>query len=91
VKHEGAPTERIIEQIKKCPSGALSYYMNRDAEGESVSVDAETIVEPAKDGPLLVYGNVTIKDSQGRNPMSQPFVAVERQTISLSAMVRIGR
>jgi uncharacterized Fe-S cluster protein YjdI len=23
-----APSETIIEQIKKCPSGALSYFMN---------------------------------------------------------------
>lgn len=65
IKPEAAETERIIAQVKKCPSGALSYYMNRDAEGESVQVDAETIVEPSKDGPLLVYGNVTIKDSTG--------------------------
>lgn len=34
IKAEGASTERIIEQVKKCPSGALSYYMNKDAEGE---------------------------------------------------------
>ena len=65
IKPEGAETEKIIAQVKKCPSGALSYYMNRDAEGESVSVDAETIVEPSKDGPLLIYGNVTIKNSEG--------------------------
>ncbi|MFI5204384.1 MAG: (4Fe-4S)-binding protein [Flavobacteriales bacterium] len=25
---EGASTERIIEQVKKCPSGALSFYYN---------------------------------------------------------------
>jgi uncharacterized Fe-S cluster protein YjdI len=25
---EGAETERIIKQIKRCPSGALSYFMN---------------------------------------------------------------
>ena len=66
IKPEGAETELIIAQVKKCPSGALSYYMNRDAEeGEQVQVDAETIVEPTKDGPLMVYGNVTIKDSKG--------------------------
>lgn len=27
VNMEGGTTERIIEQVKKCPSGALSYYM----------------------------------------------------------------
>lgn len=26
----GADTNTMIEQVKKCPSGALSYYMNAD-------------------------------------------------------------
>jgi len=30
IKPEGANTEQIIEQVKKCPSGALSYFMNED-------------------------------------------------------------
>ena len=25
-----APTEKLIDQVKKCPSGALSFYMNAD-------------------------------------------------------------
>lgn len=62
---EGASTERIIQQVKKCPSGALSYYMNRDAGEGQVKVEAETIVETAPNGPLLVYGNVTVKDKAG--------------------------
>lgn len=28
IKMDGAATERIIEQVKKCPSGALSYFEN---------------------------------------------------------------
>lgn len=31
IKMDGATTERIIEQVKKCPSGALSYYLNEEA------------------------------------------------------------
>jgi len=27
---EGSTTEKIIEQVKKCPSGALSYFMNEE-------------------------------------------------------------
>ena len=65
IKPEGAITERIITQVKKCPSGALSYYMNSEAAGEKVNIEAETIVEASKDGPLLVYGNVTVKNSKG--------------------------
>jgi uncharacterized Fe-S cluster protein YjdI len=61
---EGSTTDRIIEQVKKCPSGALSYYLNRDTD-ESVKVEAETIVETTPNGPLMVYGNVIVKDSTG--------------------------
>ena len=62
---ENSTTEKIIEQIKKCPSGALSYYMNTDETKEEVKVEAETIVETVPNGPLMVYGNVSIKDSAG--------------------------
>ena len=27
---EGSTTTKIIRQVKKCPSGALSYFMNND-------------------------------------------------------------
>jgi len=30
IKMDGATTERIIEQVKKCPSGALNYTQNSD-------------------------------------------------------------
>jgi uncharacterized Fe-S cluster protein YjdI len=62
---EKSTTDKIINQIKKCPSGALSYYLNIDADNEEVKVEAETIVETTPNGPLMVYGNVTIKDSTG--------------------------
>jgi len=32
IKMDGATTERIIEQVKKCPSGALSYIQNEDSK-----------------------------------------------------------
>lgn len=64
VTPEQATTQQIVEQIKKCPSGALSYYMNTETE-EPVKVETETIVETSPNGPLLVYGNVAIKDATG--------------------------
>jgi uncharacterized Fe-S cluster protein YjdI len=62
---ENSTSEKIIEQVKKCPSGALSYYLNRDSQDEKVNVQAETIVETMPNGPLLVYGNVSIKNALG--------------------------
>ncbi|MBK8291788.1 MAG: (4Fe-4S)-binding protein [Flammeovirgaceae bacterium] len=64
VTPEGGTTQQIVDQIKKCPSGALSYFMNDEA-GSEVNVEAETIVETMPNGPLMVYGNVTVKDASG--------------------------
>ena len=64
VKPEAATTQQIIEQVSKCPSGALSYYMNGEEENNSQTA-VESIVEVAPNGPLLVYGNITVKDSAG--------------------------
>ncbi len=33
VKIDGASSTNIVEQVKKCPSGALSYFMN-DPDGK---------------------------------------------------------
>ncbi|WP_111682048.1 (4Fe-4S)-binding protein [Winogradskyella tangerina] len=59
---DAASTEELIDTIKKCPSGALSYYMN-DSEDKSAET-LETKVEVLENGPLLVYGTlkVTLKD-----------------------------
>jgi len=65
VNPQGASTDKIVSQIKKCPSGALSYFMNEEAGGSPVKVEAETIVETMLNGPLMVYGNVIVKDSKG--------------------------
>lgn len=62
---EKSTTTKIIEQVKKCPSGALSYYMNNEVDKNEVKIEAEILVEPVINGPLLVYGNVSVKDSEG--------------------------
>lgn len=35
IKPLSASTERIIEQINKCPSGALSFYYNTEGNKEN--------------------------------------------------------
>ena len=34
IKVDGATTEKIIDQVKKCPSGALGYFMNEEKNSE---------------------------------------------------------
>lgn len=66
IKMNGADTDRIIEQVKKCPSGALSFYMN-DATPHPTTVESESIVETMPNGPLLVYGNIVVKHHDGQD------------------------
>lgn len=63
IKPENATTLQLIEQVKKCPSGALTYFMNN--EEVSNEVKTETIIEQKENGPLLVYGNIEIKLKDG--------------------------
>ena len=67
IKPENASTERIIEQIKKCPSGALSYYMNNAAPDQVVEVKEERSIEVMPNGPLMVYGHLKIKTANGED------------------------
>jgi uncharacterized Fe-S cluster protein YjdI len=62
---EGADSDRIISQVQQCPSGALSFFYNNEQEQESQTIEAETKLEAQPNGPLLVYGNVLIKDARG--------------------------
>src|SRR3954471_7295332 len=52
VKMDGASTEKIVEQVKKCPSGALSFYLNGENADPEVEVQAKVEILP--NGPLLV-------------------------------------
>ncbi len=60
----GATTDRIIEQVDRCPSGALSYFRNAE-QPQPEAITGESIVEVILNGPLMVYGNLIVKDSAG--------------------------
>lgn len=56
-----ASTDAIVATVKDCPSGALSLKH----EAAPASVEVERVVEVMPNGPLLVYGNVSVKRSDG--------------------------
>jgi len=60
---DAASTDALVNQIKQCPSGALSFYMNGDDDQSSESL--ETKVEVLENGPLLVYGTLKVTDKDG--------------------------
>jgi uncharacterized Fe-S cluster protein YjdI len=60
---EAATTDELVKQVKQCPSGALSYYMND--EEDNTSEVLETKVEILENGPLLVYGTLHVTHKDG--------------------------
>jgi uncharacterized Fe-S cluster protein YjdI len=83
IKIEGAGTEQIIEQVRKCPSGALSYYLNKEApENEPDKVVAEAAralkVEVTPNGPYLIKTECLIVHSDGREETKTGTVALCR-------------
>ncbi len=65
IKPAGGTTQQIIQQVQKCPSGALSFFVDGD-EDANITTPVENKVEVTPNGPLLVYGNIVVKDEDGR-------------------------
>ena len=63
IKIDAASTEELVSTVKKCPSGALSFYMNN--EDDKTSESLETKVEVLENGPLLVYGTLKVTHKDG--------------------------
>lgn len=74
---EGASSERIMAQIDKCPSGALSYYRN-DEVNKPQDIQGDTRVEVSPNGPILFYGNLTIKHTDGTEEKKHKVTALCR-------------
>jgi uncharacterized Fe-S cluster protein YjdI len=74
IKPEGGTTNEIIERVNNCPSGAISFYYNNE-QNKTTETQAESIVEAMPNGPLLVYGNITVKHSNGETEQKNKVTA----------------
>lgn len=59
----GASSTEIIEVVKQCPSGALTYTQVENGDPEETSSDS--VLVPAPNGPYLVRGHVPVTSSDG--------------------------
>lgn len=76
VTPEGGTTQQIIDQVKRCPSGALSYYMNDEENKEEAHL--ESVIEVLSNGPLLIYGTLKLKDKNGEQTLENKTTALCR-------------
>ena len=59
IEPDGAAVEEIVETIKKCPSGALSYSIE---DVEHKDHEREPMVTVLKDGPYAITGGIELLD-----------------------------
>lgn len=82
VKMEGASTEQIIEQVRKCPSGALSYFLNAEDNIADKKITSESAnrpkIEVTANGPYLIKSECLIVYSDGREETKTGTVALCR-------------
>ena len=84
IKMDGATTEKIIEQVRKCPSGALSYHLNAEATTDEPSdnVVAESAnilkIQVSPNGPYLIKTECLIVHSDGKEETKTGTVALCR-------------
>jgi uncharacterized Fe-S cluster protein YjdI len=79
IKAENASTDELIEQIKACPSGALSYRINNQNNKE---MEIETKVEILENGPLLIHGVMEVTNSNGNTEKREKTTAFCRCGVS---------
>ncbi|MEM7655424.1 MAG: (4Fe-4S)-binding protein [Bacteroidota bacterium] len=76
INAEGASTERIIDQVNKCPSGALSYFLNTDQSPSNMSDSTpetlnETPIQVLENGPLMVNQTCRITLANGEEVLKE--------------------
>ena len=77
----GAETNRIIEQVEKCPSGALSFaWLNQPEEVKPLPETSYPLerIECLADGPILVHGKFVIEFGDGTETLKEGTVALCR-------------
>ena len=74
VSTENGQTEEIINQVKACPSAALTYFMNSEAK-QGITERSDTLVEVLENGPLLLNGNLKVKDKMGNETLKSKTTA----------------
>ena len=55
---------RIMSMIERCPSGALSYSLERD--GENLEPDLPVEIAVTRDGALWVSGGIPVERADGK-------------------------
>lgn len=59
-------TAEIIEQVHKCPSGALKIKNRNKINEENMTEQSNTEITIFKNGPIMIKGSLSIKHKDGK-------------------------
>lgn len=71
VTPSGARLDEIIDAVRRCPSGALSYGLDRQEDRAHVDQPRPAAIEISKDGPYRITGAIRLIDDTG-GPVARP-------------------
>lgn len=66
-------SDKIVETIERCPTGALQYHFKNKENPEQPPSKNKLVI--AEDGPLYAYGNLKVVDSDGNEVMRETRLA----------------
>lgn len=72
---ENATEKELRNAIEKCPSGALSYRVKGAQENRN---NMAVIIEPLKNGPVVIKGKLSLKLANGKQDLEQETIALCR-------------
>ncbi len=81
INAKGAGTQRIIEQVNRCPTGALTFFYN-DAEKNETSSDhpdkGTVRVSVMENGPVVIKGKSVLVGKNGKETTYDSMLALCR-------------
>jgi uncharacterized Fe-S cluster protein YjdI len=84
INANGASTQRIIEQVNRCPTGALTFFYNDESRNEKPAADEEKSsvrIEIMHNGPVVIKGKSVLVDKDKK----------EKKFDSMLALCRCGK
>jgi CDGSH-type Zn-finger protein/truncated hemoglobin YjbI len=86
VTPSGGRLDEIVQAVRACPSGALSYAIDGREAREQVDQQREPAIEVSKDGPYRITGGVPLLDANG-----EPVARNEGASLEHYSLCRCGK
>jgi uncharacterized Fe-S cluster protein YjdI len=82
VNMDAEPVDRIMSQVDKCPSGALSYEMNPEETETDNTMEQPPLIDVSENGPILISGPANLKYKGNQELKDSKIIALCRCGLS---------